>query len=125
MNFQPSPELLKQMLGGMSQQGPAGMGGNTGYTGGMNLGMPQMSPMPMPHTGGPMPGQGIDVGSNLGMPPMGIPPMNKPMPVSKPPMGVKPPVDKIKPLGKPVSKPMSKPMGGGIMQAYGQTKRAY
>lgn len=105
-NFQPSPELMKQMLGGMPQQ-PMGMptgapNGNTGITGGMNLGMPMQQ------------GGGLDVGAGMGMGMSHPMPMLNRQPLPMPPQ--QPPI-----MAGMNRKPMPMPptrTGGGMMQKY-------
>lgn len=95
-NFQPSPELLKQMLGGqmppqMPPQGMPPMGGNTGFTGGMTP---------------PMGGGGLDVGAA----------MSRPMPMQGRQM--------MPPMQPQNPNPMPPTGGGGMMQKFAGMKRS-
>jgi hypothetical protein len=92
-NFQPSPELMKQMLGGMGS--------------GMSMGQP-MTPQ-MNH--GPMPGQGLDVGMGMSNT------MPMPRQMMQPPMAM-PPAQPQMPMRKPTGNAGGKPKG--IMANYGQ-----
>jgi len=111
-NFQPSPELMKQLLGGMPQQQmpPQGMSPMGG--GGIDTGMSHTMPMPPMPMGRPMvqPQMGPPVNMNAaGNSPFGMPshPPMPTQPIRKPPTAIRP---------QPAEKP-------GIMKQYASTNR--